>query len=561
MPGTPFLVCPFTLRGVCERLVAVRSTLIVLMSAVVALPWAAAGADHSVCATGCDFTLIATAVDAASSGDLIRVEVELPQVHTESGVVIEKNLTIRGLGRDRTVVQAAATVGEATDRILTARAGASVFLEDLTLQHGSQSLGGAVLAEGDPGFTTDLTVSDVRFQGNRATSFGGGLFADFDSVVTITDSIFEDNEAGTGGGLASEGSDLSLRESLLMGNSADRGGGVYHSNGDLVVWNTTVTGNTATIEAGALFIPTSVPVLRHVTIVDNSAPTTGGLDFLAASVSNTVIADNPGGDCSREITGAGPRNWDSDGSCGISVVGSGDPELEPLRDNGGPTWTFAPEEESPLLDAGQQSDCAAFDQRGLDRDLGGDCDIGAYERYELKTCESPNAAIPDNDPVGLSQTVDLDTPDGLVDRILDVNASVFLLHTWVGDLTLSLSHEGRVADLVDRPGVPASQFGCGEDNILASFDDSADTAAEDVCSTTGSAIGGRFQPNVSLSTFRGIGGNGEWTFTAVDQAPTFTGTLLSWCVYVEIFDEAPEPPFFADGFESGNTTAWSSIAP
>ncbi|MDA8018414.1 MAG: hypothetical protein MPN21_13315 [Thermoanaerobaculia bacterium] len=524
-------------------------------------PLAAAGATHTVCASGCDFTLIATAVDAASFGDQIVIAVEWPQVHTEQAIVIEKNLTIRGLGRDTTVVQAAPTVDDATDRILFVRQGASVFLEDLTLRHGNSSSGGGVSAQGEPGFTTDLTVRRVRFQDNRASGLGGGLVANFHSVVTITDSVFDSNEATIGGGLCAAGGDLNMRQSLVRNNTAEQGGGVCHGNGDLVLWNATLTENTATIESGGLHVLSGIPFLRHVTIVGNSAPTIGGLTFLAASVSNTVIADNPGGDCSREITGAGPRNWDSDGSCGPSVVGTGDPELEPLRDNGGPTMTLAPQEESPLLDAAQQSDCNSIDQRSLDRDLGGDCDIGAYERYEIKTCESPNVAVPDGDSDGFSQTVNLDTPDGVIDRIIDVNASLFLLHEWVGDVTVDLAHDGITVPLLDRPGIPTTQSGCGEDDILAALDNSAVEPVEDECSTSGFAIGGRFRPNGSLDRFRHHGGNGDWTFTVADHVAGLDGTLLSWCVYVELFDGPPDLHVFSDDFEGGNLSAWSASTP
>ncbi|MEM9557999.1 MAG: choice-of-anchor Q domain-containing protein [Acidobacteriota bacterium] len=532
-----------------------------VLAFLVILPQVASGAIHTVCASGCDFTRIAPAVAAAQSGDEIVLQVEWPQVHTEAGLVIDKNLTLRGLGREITVLQAASTVESATDRILSVGQGASFFLQDLTLRHGSQLQGGAVLVDGQAGFTTDLTVRRVRFQDNRATSLGGGLYAGFSTVITVIDSVFEGNAAPQGGGFHTFGADINVRESLIRGNDADLGGGAFHSNGDFLLWNSTVTENTASMESGGLHIPNSLPVLRHVTLVDNSAPTTGGLTHLAATVSNTVIADNPGGDCSREIVGAGPRNWDSDGSCGISVVGTGDPELGPLRDNGGPTLTRAPQEESPLLDAGRSSDCALSDQRGLDRDLGGDCDIGAYERYEIKTCESPNLTIPDGEPAGVSQTVFLDTPDGVVDRIVDVNASLFVLHGWVGDLTTELSHDGISVALLDRPGIPATQTGCSHDDILAAFDSSMDQPAEDECSTTGFAIGGRFAPHDSLDGFRRRAGNGDWTLTITDELAGFPGSLLSWCVYVELFDGPPETPLFSDGFETGDLMGWTGASP
>ncbi|MEM8931839.1 MAG: choice-of-anchor Q domain-containing protein, partial [Acidobacteriota bacterium] len=398
---------------------------------------------HSVCPNGCDFTRIAAAVAASSNGDEIVLAFTRPTIHTEAAIVIEKNLTIRGFGRDETIVQAAATAAAATDRIFTIQNGGSVFLWDLTLRHGRESFGGAIRVLGSTGLTSDLSLQRVGVHGNVATGNGGGLIGSSDTTVTIVDSVFEANVASDGGGLYSTGADITIIGSLFAGNAADAvGGGIYASGGDLSMWNTTITGNIASFQSGGVDIRTGIPSLRHVTIVDNSAPSVGGFNFLAASVRSSVIANNGGGDCVREITGANLHNWDSDGSCGIGVVGSGDPELEPLRDNGGWTRTRAPQEESPLIDAGDQTRCANSDQRGLERRLGGDCDIGAYERYELETCETVNLAIPDDDPTGVSHTVLLNTPDGSADRIVDVNASIFVLHDAVGDLTVHLGHDG-----------------------------------------------------------------------------------------------------------------------
>jgi hypothetical protein len=56
-----------------------------------------------------------------------------------------------------------------------------------------------------------------------------------------------------------------------------------------------------------------------------------------------------------------------------------DPQLGPLRDNGGPTRTIAPAVGSPAIDAGADFGLAT-DQRGRRRPSGAGFDIGAYER-------------------------------------------------------------------------------------------------------------------------------------------------------------------------------------
>ena len=56
-----------------------------------------------------------------------------------------------------------------------------------------------------------------------------------------------------------------------------------------------------------------------------------------------------------------------------------------LADNGGPTKTLALKSTSPAIDAGNNSDCETYDQRGATRVDGPDvnstvtCDLGAYE--------------------------------------------------------------------------------------------------------------------------------------------------------------------------------------
>jgi hypothetical protein len=69
-----------------------------------------------------------------------------------------------------------------------------------------------------------------------------------------------------------------------------------------------------------------------------------------------------------------------------------DPQLAPLASNGGPMRTSRLSATSPAVNAGDPgtpgaggTPCEATDQRGVPRQLGGLCDIGAYERV---TCHS-----------------------------------------------------------------------------------------------------------------------------------------------------------------------------
>ena len=62
---------------------------------------------------------------------------------------------------------------------------------------------------------------------------------------------------------------------------------------------------------------------------------------------------------------------------GTSDLTGQNPQLGPLQDNGGPTWTHAIPKTSPAYNAGDDRGCPATDQRGMTRVP--TCDIGAYE--------------------------------------------------------------------------------------------------------------------------------------------------------------------------------------
>ncbi len=76
-------------------------------------------------------------------------------------------------------------------------------------------------------------------------------------------------------------------------------------------------------------------------------------------------------------------------------------------------------------------------------------DMMLYAVAEYQHCESPNVAIPDNSTVGVTET--LTFPESLV--MGDVEVYVRIKHTFVGDLTMTLtSPEGTVVRLHNRTG-------------------------------------------------------------------------------------------------------------
>ena len=119
--------------------------------------------------------------------------------------------------------------------------------------------------------------------------------------------------------------------------------------------------------------------------------------------------------------------------------------------------------------------------------------------------------------------------------------NVDINHSFIGDLSAQLvTPEGVGYDLFDRPGVPGSQFGCGTDNIQASFNNSAVFTAtdfENTCDPSPLAISGLYQP---IDLFGNDGLGGQWTLLVTDAVQNDGGQINSWSI------EVCEPPVFPE---------------
>ncbi|MBX3059022.1 MAG: carboxypeptidase regulatory-like domain-containing protein [Anaerolineae bacterium] len=149
-------------------------------------------------------------------------------------------------------------------------------------------------------------------------------------------------------------------------------------------------------------------------------------------------------------------------------------------------------------------------------------------------CSTPALAIPDNNPAGVTDSLSISD----IGEISDLNVYLDVSHTWVGDLIFTLTHQetGTSVTFVDRPGVPASTFGCSGDNIDATLDDEASSPVENECAAATPTIQGSFTPNNPLSAFDTEDLNGTWILTASDLAGGDTGTVNEWCVDVVTVD-------------------------
>ena len=136
--------------------------------------------------------------------------------------------------------------------------------------------------------------------------------------------------------------------------------------------------------------------------------------------------------------------------------------------------------------------------------------------------------IPSNQATTVSTTINV--PDNFT--VSRVGTHLEIDHTWLGDLSAGLfSPDGLEVTLFDQPGVPASQYGCSNDDMVVSFSDDASQPAlalELICDPTPPSIDGTFQPVDPLNHFTGTGSAGNWTLSISDNFNEDGGALTVW---------------------------------
>jgi subtilisin-like proprotein convertase family protein len=153
-------------------------------------------------------------------------------------------------------------------------------------------------------------------------------------------------------------------------------------------------------------------------------------------------------------------------------------------------------------------------------------------------CANPSVAIPDNDPAGIDVTLNADVSGMITATRVQLQGA----HSWVGDLIFTLTHPdgSPTVTLIDRPGFPATSFGCSsEDFDLWVSDDGPDGLVDDMCFDP-PALRDNPTPEQPLSAFNDLMTGGDWILNVSDNFDGDTGTLDAMCV------ELTYQPFVGD---------------
>lgn len=279
---------------------------------------------------------------------------------TEGAIVLEDTITIRGTGQGPTIIDQLADNPVFASHIVNSDA--STF-ENLVIQGGEATSGGLI------DVNSPTTIRNSTLRGGVATANGGAIAAilALNEELTIENSTITGNSAGdNGGALAVQGGDIAIRNTTITDNVADTDGDLSEDAG------------------GGLHIPLPADVTVANSIVGGNRVEGNGVKANCSGTIGTSQGVNVFG-----AQGAPECDADSDDL----IVG--DAGLGPLADNGGPTPTHALLDGSPARDKGVG--CLATDQRGVERGLGGTCDVGAYERIECEGRAANRIGTPGSD--------------------------------------------------------------------------------------------------------------------------------------------------------------------
>ena len=357
---------------------------------------------------------------------------------------IQDTVYISGSGIENVVID-----GQQASRIfdITGTAG-DVTLSGLTLQNG-RTTGNHVLF-GPPTHhggairsltTGTLTISDSLVTQNSTTgtgAAGGAIFHDQGALAVVRSTLSGNTTANAAGGaIVTYTGTTTIRESTLSGNSTSgsymSGGAIFSVSGSINILQSTISGNSTTgsnAHGAGLYSSYGSILVVQSTITQNTAAGEGGGIFrdngsADINIRNSIVAGNTDNNTASDIrnssslssallvsgsligrsngTGLAPTTGSTKDGNGNFVGGLTDatkinPQLGPLRVNGGSTRTHALLPGSLAIDNGENSDANdpiggantpfTTDQRGMlvPRITNTTVDMGAYE---LLTVASP----------------------------------------------------------------------------------------------------------------------------------------------------------------------------
>jgi predicted outer membrane repeat protein len=158
--------------------------------------------------------------------------------------------------------------------------GGAIAIENGTLDLSTTTISGNSAYFGGGLLFSDgvMTLANVTITDNTATEFGGGIYARYNSQVSITSTDFTENQANYGGGIYNmvSGQTLTLDQVTFTRNTALEDGGGIHNRAQAAISNAQFLGNSAANGGGMSTLANDLTTLENVIFVGNQAREDGG---------------------------------------------------------------------------------------------------------------------------------------------------------------------------------------------------------------------------------------------------------------------------------------------
>jgi len=357
--------------------------------------------DGTSCASpdfvGATGTTIQSAIDAASSGNTVRICVGTYSVSTR--LEVTKSLTIEGDGASLSTLDGLGTtqIMIIQDNNLTPNAGSEITVDVNSLGFIN---GSATAIVGSLGSCTD---------GSRC---GGAIYVESESRVNINDSYFKNNYAGfIGGAVARLIGDYQTVPATINNSTFESNTAVYDGGAVATLFGFGLTINSSTFyknkitsrSAAAVIANFASATINNSTFVDNTGPSGTTVLYGGVTVNKSIVAQSSSSmikACQSSVALSGSKgNLVTDNSCGSvtsnypatpatdsAIVSYADLKLGDLSYRGYANKTIPLLSGSVALDF--WSGCSGNDQHGFSRPQGTSCDLGAYERPSNQTINS-----------------------------------------------------------------------------------------------------------------------------------------------------------------------------
>ena len=187
----------------------------------------------------------------------------------------------------------------------------TAYLSELTIAHGSATVGGGILNAGS------LTIESGTVIEDNAADAGAGIY-NFGGSLQIDGAVISGNVAGSGGGGAiydTSGGSVAITGSTISGNKADYGGGIYLRGGSVTLLDTSIANNTALFDGGGMMnIGGSVKIAGGSltgNLADGTGSTSGGgafynqVNYSSSSAGGTLTITGTTISANRAVSGGG----------------------------------------------------------------------------------------------------------------------------------------------------------------------------------------------------------------------------------------------------------------